>query len=82
MTFKVLEGDAAGQSKMSIHIAVSGQSIIILGCQDISLEIFVNGFKGMAIRVHSILVHICESNINKSDFMLKPNFIHFPQKGT
>jgi hypothetical protein len=82
MTFKVLEGDAARQSKMSIHIGVLEQSIIILGCEDSSLEVFINGFKGMVIRVRSILIHICESNINISDFMLKPNFIHFPQKGT
>jgi len=78
MTFKVLEGDAAGQSKMSNHIGVSGQSIIILGCQNNSTEVFTNGFKGMTIKVCSVLVHICESNINISDFMLKPNFIHFP----
>jgi len=29
-----------------------------------------------------VLVHICESKINVFYFMLKPNFIHIPQKGT
>ena len=43
---------------------------------------FITGASKLrVIRVASVLVHIRESNINIFYFMLKLNFIHFPQGG-
>jgi len=70
-----LQGDAAGQS-------------IKQGCQESSLlyrnvRAFYHRYLGESklriIKVASVLVYICESNINIFYFMLKLNFIHFPK---
>jgi hypothetical protein len=75
MTFKGMQQDRPlhrGVRRVHYLLGVSGQFITGI----------YRGYELKVITMGSVLVRICESNINVFYFTLKSNFINFPQKGT